>query len=86
MQYITDVKQWLKGDSIEEWHCDNHGEFSSNSTDEFLRELGTRQTFIVPWNPQQNPSERVNGIVLRFVRIALAHANDAIAAVWPFLV
>ena len=85
-QYITDVKPWLKSGSIETWHCDNHGEFSSHDTDEFLRELGTRQTFIVPWNPQQNASERVNGIVLRLVRVSLAHANDAVATIWPFLV
>lgn len=53
--------------------------------DSFLRELGVKQTFIVPWNPQQNPSERANGIILRPLRIMLAAANVSVR-VWPFAV
>jgi hypothetical protein len=76
-QFEADYKEDLLwcGGHVLEWHCDNHGEFSSKSMDEYLATLGSKQTFIVPWNPQQNPAERANGIVLRPLRICLAHAN-----------
>ena len=84
-QFEADYKEDLLwcGGHVLEWHCDNHGEFSSKNMDEYLATLGSKQTFIVPWNPQQNPAERANGIVLRPLRICLAHANCS-ERVWPF--
>jgi hypothetical protein len=84
-QFEADHKDSLKFGHVETWHCDNHGEFQSKDMDSFLRELGVKQTFIVPWNPQQNPSERANGIVLRPLRIMLAAANVSVR-LWPFAV
>ena len=84
-QFEADYKEdllWCQGHVLE-WHVDNHGEFVSNSMDEFLAEIGTRQTTIVPWNPQMNPAERANSIVLRPLRISLAHADSSVRC-WPF--
>ena len=67
-----------------EWSCDNHGEFISKSMDEHLAKIGVSQHSIVPWNPQMNPAERVNGIILRPLRICLAHSNCTVR-VWPFV-
>ena len=63
-QFEADHKDSLKFGHVETWHCDNHGEFQSKDMDSFLRELGVKQTFIVPGNPQQNPSERVRKIII----------------------
>jgi len=85
LQFEADHKDSLKFGHVKTWHGDNHGEFQSKDMDSFLRELGVKQTFIVPWNPQQNPSERTNGIILRPLRIMLAAANVSVR-VWPFAV
>ena len=71
LQFETDHKDSLKFGHVETWYCDNHGEF--------LRELGVKQTFIFPCNPQQNPSKRANGIILRPLRIMLAAANVSVS-------
>ena len=85
-QYEADHKEDLLwcGGHVLEWLADNHGEFVSKDMDKFLAEIGTKQLTIVPWNPQQNPTERLNGIILRGLRITLAH-GDATVRVWPFL-
>ena len=86
LQFCADYKEdllWCNGTPLE-WAVDNHGEFVSSDMDEFLAHMRTKQISIVPWNPQQNPAERVNGMILRPLRICLAH-GDATVRVWPFL-
>ena len=85
MQFEADYKEDLLwcGGHVLEWHVDNHGEFISNDMDKYLAEIGVRQRSIVPWNPQQNPAERANSIVLRPLRICLAHADTSVR-LWPF--
>ena len=71
LQFCADYKEdllWCNGTPLE-WAVDNHGEFVSNDMDTFLAHMKTRQVSIVPWNPQQNPAERVNGMILRPLRI-----------------
>jgi len=86
MQYEADHKEdllWCKGHVLV-WSCDNHGEFKSDKIDDYLLSIGQRQEFIVPWQPQQNPAERANSIVLRPLRICLAHSNSSVRC-WPFV-
>ena len=86
LQFEADYKHDLKHNNghAELWYCDNHGEYSSKEMDKFLAEHGSRQQFIVPWNPQQNPAERQHQIVLRPLRIMCAASNCSVR-VWPFI-
>ena len=69
---------------IKEWHTDNGGEFTSTDLDEFCVELEARHSRIVARNPQDNGgAERLNGILLRQTRIALADCNLS-DQLWPF--
>ena len=65
------------------WLTDNHGEFISADTDAFCRELHMRHTSIIEWNPQQNPSERSHGTILRCIRITHAENNTPLS-LWPW--
>ena len=82
-QFIADNIEDLQYGRVEEFHCDNHGQFCSDNMDKFLAWLCTRQSTIVAWNPQQNPAECANRIVLRPLRIILAASNSS-ERTWPF--
>ena len=82
-QFVADHFEDLQYGHVEEFHCDNHGQFCSADMDKFLAWLCTRQSTIVAWNPQQNPAERANSIILRPLRIVLAASNSS-ERTWPF--
>ena len=82
-QCVADEDLLWRGGHVLEWLADTHGEYVSDDMDRFLAEVGTEQPTIVPWNPQQNPTERLNGTILRGLRTTLAH--DAPVRVRLFL-
>lgn len=57
--------------------------FFANGTDAWLAEYFTRRRFIAPCNPQSNPAESVNRILLRPLRAALTAASVS-TRYWPF--
>lgn len=96
VQYLADAASYLVKGRVNTWYMDNGSEFAvawgvgkdkpgyhANDTDTWLAEYFTRRRFIVPWNPNQNPAESANRILLRPVRAALAHAG-ASTRYWPF--
>lgn len=98
VQYLADAASYLVKGRVNIWYMDNGSEFAvawgvgkdkpgyhANDTDTWLAEYFTRRRFIVPWNPNQNPAEAANRILLRPVRAALAHAG-APTRYWPFAV
>ena len=87
-QFLTDNAAYLPKNSkgaahCKKWFTDNHGEFFSNDTDAFCKELEMRHSSIVEYNPQQNPSERAHGTVIRCIKAVHAH-TDAPIPLWPF--
>ena len=78
------------------WYMDNGNEFAvsagvgghkpgffANNTDVWLAQYYVRRRFIVPWNPQQNPAESANRIILDPIRHSFAISN-ASTRFWPF--
>ena len=82
--FLADNKRYLKGKAVT-WFTDNGSEFHEKNLTAFIRELQVRHRATVPHNPQTNPAERVNSILLRPVRILLA-ASNASEACWPWAV
>ena len=65
----------LPNGRVERWHCDNGGEFTATQIDDFCDEFAIRRSFSTPWAPPQNAqAERVWGILLRKMRIMMAHS------------
>ena len=90
-QYMADHARFMKKGHVELWFMDNGGEFGkphffeTTSTDQWCAEYWMRRRFIVPWNPQENPAESSNRILLRPVRHCIAAANCS-PRLWPFAV
>ena len=88
-QYTADYGRFMKLGYVELWVMDNGKEFGMpqffkhTTMDGWLAEYKTRRRFIVPWNPQMNPAESSNRILLRPIRAALANANMS-TRLWPF--
>ena len=88
-QYMTDYGRFMKQNKVLLWFMDNGGEFGSpkffatTDFDKWASEYWTRRKFIVPWNPQENPAESANRILLRPIRHALSAANVS-TRMWPF--
>ncbi|CAI7867160.1 unnamed protein product, partial [Closterium sp. NIES-54] len=56
-------------------HSDGGGEFSSGLLEEFCRDKGIRQTFMLPASPQQNGiAERRIGLIMEVARTSMIHA------------
>ena len=88
-QYMTDYGRFMKQNKVLLWFMDNGGEFggpkffATTDFDKWAAEYWTRRKFIVPWNPQENPAESANRILLRPIRHALSAANVS-TRMWPF--
>ena len=88
-QYMTDYGRFMKQNKVLLWFMDNGGEFggpkfvATTDFDKWAAEHWTRRKFIVPWNPQENPAESANRILLRPIRHALSAANVS-TRMWPF--
>lgn len=91
LQFLADAAPFLNGGRVGNWFMDNGSEFNvsagvgkdkpgffANNTDTWLAEYFTRRRFIVPWNPQSNPAESVNRILLRPARAALLAAGRGV--------
>ena len=98
LQFLADAKPYMSKGYVELWFIDNGTEFNvsagvgkhkpgffANSTDAWLAEYFTHRRFIVPWNPQQNPAESANRVLLRPVRAVFAQTS-ATTRLWPFAV
>ena len=82
--FLIENKPFLKGRQVT-WYTDNGSEFFEKNLDKFLEEFEIRHKSIPPYNPQQNPAERVWRLVLRPLRICLA-ASNADPSLWPWAV
>ena len=80
-QYHTDHSRFMKHGRVEQWFMDNGGEFgapkffATTDMDKWCSQYWIRRRFIVPWNPQENPAESSNRILLRPIRLSLAVAS-----------
>ena len=94
--FMADAMPYLSKGYVELWYHDNGSEFNvswgvgkdkpgffANNTDVWLAEYFTRRRFIVPWNPQQNPAESANRMLLDPIRSTFAFSN-ASSRLWPF--
>ena len=73
-EYLKSYKTYLPTDKDINWHTDNGGEFVSKDLDEFCDEFCVRRSFSIPYAPQTNAqAERIWSILLRSMRITLAH-------------
>ena len=88
-QFHTDHVRFMRKGRVELWYMDNGSEFgapkffSVQSMDQWCSEYWIRRKFIVPWNPQENPAESSNRILLRPIRASFAAANCS-TKLWPF--
>lgn len=98
LQFMADAKPFMPKGHVEIWFMDNGGEFNvaagvgkdkpgyhANDTDSWLAEYFTRRRFIVPWNPQQNPAESANRVLLRPARACLLESGSR-PRFWPFAI
>lgn len=83
-QFLAENKRYIGNRGVT-WLTDNGAEFFERNLDKFLREFEIRHRATVPYNPQTNPAERANRLLLRPCRILLAAAN-AEAWMWPWAI
>ena len=82
-QFIKDHRKWLGKRGVQEWFCDNGGEFCSNDLDVFCETHYIKRQYSVPYCPPQNgQAERLWGLLLRPMRIFFAE-SQAPMSFWP---
>ena len=74
-QFLFDHSKQLP-DGVGLFHTDNGGEYQNRDMERFCEEICTKQSYTVPYLPQQNPyAERTWGDLLRKVRTAMVAAK-----------
>jgi len=77
-------KHWLPDGKVEEWHCDNGGEFTSSDIDDFCEEMAIKRSFSVPYTSNTNAkAERFWGLVLRPMRAIIADSKAPLS-LWTY--
>jgi hypothetical protein len=74
--FVAQYAHMLEGGRVQTWHTDNGGEFDHADIDAYCNAVSTYQTRTPARTPELNgKAERLNGIILRGVRILLAESN-----------
>jgi hypothetical protein len=82
--FVAQYAHMLEGGRVQTWHSDNGGEFDHADIDAYCNAVSTYQTRTPARTPELNgKAERLNGIILRGVRILLAESNLT-ELLWPF--
>lgn len=82
--YVAEYAHMMDGGRVGTWHTDNGGEFESSEIDAYCNAVSTHQSKTPAHTPELNgKSERLNGVILRGVRILLAESNLT-EGLWPY--
>ena len=82
--FVAENAHLMDGGRVATWNTDNGGEFDSSEIDAYCNAVSTHQTRTPAHTPELNgKAERLNGIIVRGVRILLAESNLS-EGLWPY--